>query len=484
MKKRKITYFKYFSLFFVMAVLVFIAGCNGTPPAAPIVNSFSASPSTITVGDSSALSWSVTDATSVTIDNAIGSVALTGATAVNPTTTTIYTLTATSSAGSSTATVTITVISTSLEYTITSTSAAGGQIEPAGAIAVSEGESLTFTITPVEDYQVFNVLVDDVSVGAVTSYTFTSIQQEHTIHAEFGPIFTWLPYVPVNWEDIWGILILLAKRVYNNDTGIGYDTIQEAIDAAQSGHTIIVSSDTYYENIEFDNKNITVRSSDPLNPAIVAATIIDGGGSGSVVKFGGGDTSTLAGFTIQNGGHWQTSGGGIWIGNYCAPTIINNTITDNKGIYGGGISAAYSAPNITDNIITNNTVCGWGGGIQVAGCSSTLIINGNIIKDNTAEVGGGGIYLKWVSSPTVTNNTITGNEAVGGHGGGIYVSWDCNLLPSADRPIGWGTGTEARENIPPQYWSTVAGNAFSGNSHGGSPYVGVHVYFDDYEPEP
>lgn len=474
---------KSLTLFFIIISFILLISCNGITPI-PVINSFTADSTTINEGESVTISW-VTDASTVTIDQGIGTVtAPSGSTSVSPTTTTIYTLTATNSSGSSTDTLTITVISASMQYTITSTSGAGGQIEPAGAITVSEGESLTLTITPVEDYQIFDVLVDDASVGAVTSYTFTSIQQDHIIHAEFGPIFTWLPYVPVNMEDIWAILILLAKRVYNNDTGIGYDTIQEAIDAAQAGHTIIVSSDTYYENIEFDNKNITVRSSDPLDPAIVAATIIDGGGSGSVVKFVGGDTSTLAGFTIQNGGHWQTDGGGIFVGIYCAPTITNNTITDNKGIYGGGIFAGYSAPNITDNIITNNTVCGWGGGIEVAGCSSTCIINGNIIKDNTADIGGGGIYLRWVSSPTVTNNTITGNEAVGGHGGGIYVSWDCNLLPSADRPIGWGTGTEARENIPPQYWSTVAGNAFSGNSHGASPYVGVHVYFDDYEPEP
>ena len=109
MKSRKTTYFKYFSLFFAIAVLVFIAGCSGTPPAVPIINSFSASPTTITAGESSTLSWSVTDATSVTIDNAIGSVALTGTTTVNPTTTTTYTLTATNSAGSVTATTTVTV---------------------------------------------------------------------------------------------------------------------------------------------------------------------------------------------------------------------------------------------------------------------------------------------------------------------------------------------------------------------------------------
>jgi hypothetical protein len=109
MKRRRINYFKYFNLFFAIAVLVFITGCNGTPPAVPIINSFLANPTTITEGESSTLSWSVTDATSVTIDNGIGSVALTGTTAVNPTTSTTYTLTATNSAGSVTGSVTVTV---------------------------------------------------------------------------------------------------------------------------------------------------------------------------------------------------------------------------------------------------------------------------------------------------------------------------------------------------------------------------------------
>jgi len=109
MKSRKITSFKYFSLFFILIALALITGCSGTPPAVPIINSFSAVPSTITAGESSTLSWSVTDASSVTIDNAIGSVALSGTTTVNPTTTITYTLTATNSAGSVTATTTVTV---------------------------------------------------------------------------------------------------------------------------------------------------------------------------------------------------------------------------------------------------------------------------------------------------------------------------------------------------------------------------------------
>jgi len=111
MKSRKTAYFKYFSLLFTIAVLVFIAGCTGASPTAPIINSFSADPPSITVGEGSTLSWSVTDATSVTIDNGIGSVDFIGATTVNPTTTTTYTLTATNTDGSVTATTTVTVSS-------------------------------------------------------------------------------------------------------------------------------------------------------------------------------------------------------------------------------------------------------------------------------------------------------------------------------------------------------------------------------------
>jgi hypothetical protein len=39
MKSKKITYFKYFSLLFTIAVLVFITGCTGPDPIVPIINS-------------------------------------------------------------------------------------------------------------------------------------------------------------------------------------------------------------------------------------------------------------------------------------------------------------------------------------------------------------------------------------------------------------------------------------------------------------
>jgi hypothetical protein len=83
-----------------------------------------------------------------------------------------------------------------------------------------------------------------------------------------------------------------------------YTTIQAAIDAAASGaNTVVVAEGTYYENISFGGKNIVLRSIDPNDPAVVAATIIDGNNLTSVVTFDGTETSdcVLTGFTITGG---------------------------------------------------------------------------------------------------------------------------------------------------------------------------------------
>jgi uncharacterized protein YjdB len=74
----------------------------------PVINSFSANPASITAGQSSTLSWSVTGATSLSINHGAGTV--TGASkSVSPTTTTTYTLTATNRVGSTTKIAKVTV---------------------------------------------------------------------------------------------------------------------------------------------------------------------------------------------------------------------------------------------------------------------------------------------------------------------------------------------------------------------------------------
>jgi len=79
------------------------------PPPLPAISSFTASPGSITSGQSSLLSWSVTGATGLRLDP--GNVTVTGLTSrpVAPTATTTYVLTATNSAGAVARSVTVTV---------------------------------------------------------------------------------------------------------------------------------------------------------------------------------------------------------------------------------------------------------------------------------------------------------------------------------------------------------------------------------------
>jgi hypothetical protein len=109
----------YFKFFLIILLFTVLSGCNGVTPTSPIINSFTADSTIIDEGDSVTLSWTVTDATTVTINQGIGSIALSGSTSVSPISTTTYTLTATNSAGSSLATVTITVNPAIVEQTLT-----------------------------------------------------------------------------------------------------------------------------------------------------------------------------------------------------------------------------------------------------------------------------------------------------------------------------------------------------------------------------
>jgi len=78
--------------------------------ATPVtINSFTASPASAVAGEPVTLKWSTSNATSVSIDNNVGTQPVSGSINVFPTQTTIYTLTATGSSGTQTAHVTVTV---------------------------------------------------------------------------------------------------------------------------------------------------------------------------------------------------------------------------------------------------------------------------------------------------------------------------------------------------------------------------------------
>jgi uncharacterized protein YkwD len=80
--------------------------------SAPAISSFSPNPATIAAGQSASLTWNISGATSVSINNGVGDVSDVTSVSVAPTQTTMYTLTASNTAGSVTAATTITVAGT------------------------------------------------------------------------------------------------------------------------------------------------------------------------------------------------------------------------------------------------------------------------------------------------------------------------------------------------------------------------------------
>ena len=202
-------------------------------------------------------------------------------------------------------------------------------------------------------------------------------------------------------------------------------TIQAAIDAAAGGDTVLVAPGTYYEDINFHGKIITVTSEQGA-----AATVIDAGGMPSVVTFTSGETrnTVLSGFTIT-GGRTTYSGAGISV-SFSSPTIRDNVITGNSGCSGVGIYSYFSSPRIENNTITRNIISGctggWGIGIYVGGNSAAEIV-GNVITDNRGEAAsGGGVALFAAGNAVLTGNVIARNATAGaagcGWGGGVAIA--------------------------------------------------------------
>jgi len=244
---------------------------------------------------------------------------------------------------------------------------------------------------------------------------------------------------------------VVAGTMYVLPDGSGdAPTIQAGLELCATGDTVLVAAGTYYENLVWPGVDGIVLMSES-GPDV---STIDGSAAGRVITINTGvdATTTIDGFTIQNGYTVNQAGAGILCANGSAPTIINNhitqnnatgstgvasgggifcngsspailnnNITQNSGIHGGGIGCRYgSSPVIESNTITNNTASGEisssGGGIGVASDSNPIIIR-NTIASNLAHFAGGGIIIAFRCAGTIDNNTIANNSSE--FGGGI-----------------------------------------------------------------
>ncbi len=196
-----------------------------------------------------------------------------------------------------------------------------------------------------------------------------------------------------------------------------FDTIQEGIDEAEDGDTVLVAPGRYFENLYIGYRNLTLASLIVTtgDTAYIDSTIIDGDEAGSCITIVNltGESTTIRGFTITNG--LAYGGGGISCSN-SDPKLIDLHITENQasqdGIevgFGGGLSCFRSSPYVSNVSITHNRASSDGGGIHVSHNSSPFLTN-VVIKDNSAR-DGGGIHVGYNSTPDLVNVRIINNSA-------------------------------------------------------------------------
>jgi hypothetical protein len=146
-----------------------------TQPTLPTINSFTASPTSITLGGISTLSWTSSGATTLNIaPGNLASTSATGSVNVSPETTTTYVLTATNAAGSVTASAKVTLTSSGGALSITTTSCPGGTQNTAYAgctIAATGGNPpYTFSLDDSGNYPPLpEGLTLDAASGQITS---------------------------------------------------------------------------------------------------------------------------------------------------------------------------------------------------------------------------------------------------------------------------------------------------------------------------
>ncbi|MCW7079262.1 MAG: right-handed parallel beta-helix repeat-containing protein [Canidatus Methanoxibalbensis ujae] len=241
-------------------------------------------------------------------------------------------------------------------------------------------------------------------------------------------------------------------------------SIQDAINAALPGDTILVAAGTYNENVGVD-KSVTLQGEGRDVVTVAAAN------PESIVFDVTADWVNISGFTVTGG----SRGILLYYADHC--NVFNNTLSGNGwgiGVYGeigGGDYADYNT--VKDNIILNNTHGIWmykaryntiadntilnntGKGIHLDTYSDSNTFRGNDIQGNNYGIEIGGPQEYPCSGNVVNYNNIVGNS--------VYGVYNSPYNPRLDATNNWwgdatsgpgpvGSGDNVSSNVAYEPW--------------------------------
>jgi predicted outer membrane repeat protein len=231
----------------------------------------------------------------------------------------------------------------------------------------------------------------------------------------------------------------------DDDGKADFSSLVVAIDAAETGDTIIVEPGTYSGGGRIGGRALTVRSRDPNDPAVVAGTVIDCRGSHAFTIGAVGVTKvTLAGLTVINSRNNADAGALHCLEaelNLLNCTFRNNTSTNSGGaIYCSDSRARFQGCTFAHNVseaFRGGAIFCQGSVLELVGCSfeantgravvnydSQLILTDCTFRDNDGDEGAAIHSRKDVPgeiavSLDLTRCTFTNNAATS-CGGAVY----------------------------------------------------------------
>ncbi len=222
-----------------------------------------------------------------------------------------------------------------------------------------------------------------------------------------------------------------------------YLTIQEGLDAADSGDTVLDHPGTYTghlnRDLDFGGRGITLRSSSGAE-----STVINCQDAGRAVLFDDGEDSlaVLSGLTLLDGNPSGVGGAGVLVMNGSSP-IIERCIfrSCNAGTGPGGGVAVISASALIRACEFRACRAGYGGGVY---CESGSVALSDCDLTDTPECypgRGGGLYATF-SSVSILKCLFSNNYG-GSRGSDVCLEYsdgaftDCEFTRPPDATVGY-----------------------------------------------